>query len=148
MKKILLSLTMLATLAVANARPVPDVSEKIKKSFQQEFSGAKVLEWNDAGEFVKATFLIGGLRAEAYFSPNGELQGSVRTLFYNQLPLAVIASVDRRCGESTPVLVTEVTNGDGTSYHLNMEGNEKKFRLVVDANGNITDIEKTKVKKG
>ncbi|HUR65038.1 MAG TPA: hypothetical protein VMZ03_01705 [Chitinophagaceae bacterium] len=145
MKRLLLSLSCILTVIAATAAVDPDpVSEEVKTSFKKEFPGAQVLSWSDLGELVKATFLYSGYRSEAYFSAEGELQGSVRNIFYNQVPLAVSKEVDRKFTDADVMEVSEITNANGTSYIIRLESEKKKYKVQVDASGNTIKSEKIK----
>ena len=139
---IFLFLTMTAVTAFAG-KSYP-VNEEVKEAFKKEFPGAEVLSWDDAGDFVKAVFLLNGYRSEAYFDPEGELQVAVRNLFFNQLPLAVTKSVDKRFPDADILEVTEISRAEGTSYRIRLETTTKKYKLNLDANGQIISTERSK----
>ena len=145
MKKLFLSLSLLLTVAgTVLANEKANVNEQVKASFKKEFPGASLIEWNNPGEYYKATFMLWGHRTEAYFTEDGQLQGSMRSLFYNQLPLVVMTSVDKRFEGAEILDVNEINNSSGTTYSLLLEINNKKYRLKADANGGITEIKKVK----
>ena len=142
-KKLVLCFSLLLSVTLASALPPdPDPNEEVKASFKKEFPGAKVLSWSDVGELVKATFLFAGYRSEAYFNAEGELQGSIRNIFYSQLPLAVTQAVDRRFSDADVLEVSEITNGNGTRYLLRVETKTKKYKVQMDAGGNLLNLEK------
>lgn len=145
-KKISLALSFMLFVAVSNvsATTDPTVNEKVDAAFKKEFSGAKLIRWTNLGEFLKATFILGNHRTEAYFSPDGQLEGSMRTLFYSQLPLVVMTSVDKKFVNADIWDVTEINNANGTTYRITLEQKNRKYRVRVDANGNFKDIEKLK----
>ena len=120
------------------------MNDEVKASFKKEFPGAQVISWSDLGELVKATFLFAGYRSEAYFSPEGELQGSIRNIFYSQLPLAVTKEMERRYTGADVLEVSEITNNNGTRYLLRMESKTKKYKVQIDASGNVISSEKVK----
>jgi len=139
------SLSLILTMAITTANAAPDpVSKQIQESFKKEFPNTQALAWNAVGEFMRATFLLDGQRTEAYFSEDGTLQGSVRLLFFSQLPLAVMKAVEKRYQEPDALDVYEVTNDEGTSYRITLESQEKKYKIKVDANGNITQSDRLK----
>jgi hypothetical protein len=148
MKRIILSFTLMMTLGVTIAlaapgskiNPGPDVVEMFKK----EFAGAEFVKWTVQGEYQKASFVLGGHRAEAYYTITGEYLGSIRDLFYDQLPLAVMKSVDNKYPEADISELTEVATTDGVTYKMLVELKSKKVRLTVDSSGNF--VEKTVVK--
>lgn len=122
----------------------PKISKAVKESFNKEFMGAKLLEWSEEAGFLKATFILGDHRTQAFFKEDGQLQGSIRTLFYNQLPLAVMTAVDKRFSNAEILDVNEINNSLGTAYTITLEAKHKKYRLRLGANGNINDIERLK----
>jgi hypothetical protein len=147
MKRIFLSLSLMLTvgLTAVLANDETPVSSQVQESFKKEFAGAQFVKWSGVEEYLKATFVLGGHMAEAYFNANGELQGCVRDLFYDQLPLAVMKSLDKRFAEADILEVREITNTAGTTYRVTLEMSDKKYRVKTDAEGNI--IEEEKVKK-
>lgn len=144
MKRIILSMSLLLTIAVmtASASADPIVNEKVQQSFEKEFSSVKFVEWNDAGDYLKATFILWGLRTEAYFTPDGKLQGCARTLFYNQLPLSVMNSFDKEFTDADVLEVIEISNASGTFYKLTFDQKKKRYEIKADTGGNITEIKK------
>jgi hypothetical protein len=148
MKKIFLSMTMLLIVATttvwaANTEP-PVVIKQAEAAFQNEFAGAEFVTWTEAGDLLKAGFLFRGHRVEAYFNREGELQASIRSLIYSQLPLAVITSLDKHFAGNDVLDILEI-NKDGTAnYKLNIEVKDKKYQVRINASGHI--IEKQRVR--
>lgn len=146
MKKLVLSFSLVLTLvagsAFANADPT--ISEDVKESFKKEFAGAELVKWEEAGDHVKAIFVLNGFRTEAYFKQNGELQGSARSLFFSQLPLVVMTSVDKRFAGADIIDVNEVNNSSGTYYRITLESGKKKYRVRLNADGTLADTERLK----
>jgi hypothetical protein len=130
--------------ASAAANDPATISKEVQAAFQKEFPGSEVLNWNNVGEYSRAVFLLDGRRTEAYFSEDGRLQGSIRSLFFNQLPLAAMTAVDKRYTAADVMEVYEITNDEGTAYKITLESQGKKFRIKIDPNGNITQSEKLK----
>ncbi len=146
MKKIFLSVTLLLTVAVATAfsNDGTRISKAVEASFKKEFPGSEVLSWTSLGEYSRAVFILGGHRTEAYFSEDGQLRGSIRYLFFSQLPLAVMTAVDKRYPSAEISEVHEITNDEGTNYRISLEKEGKKYNLKADACGNITQTERVK----
>jgi hypothetical protein len=146
MKKIFLSLSLMLTAAVTSvfAKEGPGIGEEVLTSFNKEFAGAQSVEWKVLDNYVKATFVLGDHRTVAYFDTNGELQGSIRALFYNQLPLRVMTAVDKKYADADVLDISEINNSNGTSYRITLEAQQKTYRIRVDVDGNITDTEKVK----
>jgi hypothetical protein len=146
MKRIYVGLSLLLAVITVQAFASDSitVSEEIQQSFRKEFPGALLTEWTNPGDYYKATFMLAGHRTEAYFNQRGGLEGTVRTLFYDQLPLSVITAVDKRFTGATILDVLEVNNSDGTIYTLTLETNEKKIKVKWDSAGNFLESQKIK----
>ena len=145
MKKLILSLTLSLTIGVTTlfANEIT-VSDRVKQSFEKEFSKAQLVTWNNAGEFLKASFVWAGHRAEAYFNQEGQLQGCARDIFYDQLPMAVMTSLDKKFAGADVIDVNEITNSEGTNYRLTLEVSGKKYRVKCDTAGNVVETERLK----
>ncbi len=146
MKKILFSAMLLTGLGITSAfasEPLPEETAAAK-NFKKEFAGAEYVKWNSIGDYQKASFLLGGHRAEAYFDADGMLAGSVRDLFYDQLPLAVMKTVDSRFSNADIIDVREISNADGTSYKVELESASKRYTLKLSSAGDL--LEKKAVK--
>lgn len=123
----------------------PFHNPKAEAVFAKQFAGAENVKWASVdADHVKVAFTLGGTRAEAYFSAAGELLGTVRNLFYNQLPLLVMQSVSNRFGEPVIIEVKEITNTEGTSYRVILEHKEKKYNVRLNSLGEIIESEKVK----
>lgn len=144
MKKLLLSLSLVLTVALGTAFAAPDpfINEAVKEAFKKEFSGAELVEWREVGNHLKATFVLNGYRTEAYFNQEGELQGSARSLFFSQLPLVVMTAIDKRYNGADILDVNELNSNSGTYYRITLETGKKKYRVRVDADGTVVDTER------
>lgn len=146
MKKLFLSLSLMLTVAasIALANDKANVNKEVEAAFKKEFPAANLIEWNNSGELFKATFILWGHRTVAYFTEGGQLQGSTRSLFYNQLPLVVMTSIDKRFAGAEVLDVNEINNSEGTTYTLLLETNNKKYRVKTDSSGDISEIKRLK----
>ncbi len=143
MKRIITAAALVLVTAAAPAfANEPVVTERVKAAFEEEFGGASLLGWARNGDFYRATFMLAGTRTEAFFTPRGELAGSIRGVLYNQLPLAVVSSVEKRFTGIGLVELFEISNADGTSYLFTLESGNKQYRVRMDANGNMTGKER------
>ncbi len=147
MKKFILSLSLLLTIAaVAVANVYNDTNPRIKASFEKEFAGAEQVRWSRSGDYSKASFVVSGFRAEAWFSNDGELVVVARSIFYNQLPMAAMRSLEKAYPNVTMIEIMEITTQSGTRYNLSFEQKEKKFKAVLYPDGSISDVYRIKRK--
>jgi hypothetical protein len=146
MKKILVSLSILLTggLSSAFANHDPEPGQQVLDVFKREFAAAQNVTWNKQDEFDKATFLLGDSWVVAYYNTNGELEGCARDILFKQLPLAVMTAVDKRYANADINMVREISNINGTCYSLVVEAKSKKYKIKVDASGNINEVERIK----
>jgi hypothetical protein len=149
MKNLIVSLTALvvtaATPVVAHAT---DTDPRAEKIFARQFAGAENVIWMRLDEgYLRVTFVLNGIGAETFFDADGELVGTVRNLFYNQLPLVVMQTVDNKFKGAVAVEVNEITNADGTSYKIVLEEKNKKYNIRVNSLGQVTEVQRAKLKK-
>jgi hypothetical protein len=135
-----LALMLIVGLSSALAADEIDVDIKIKESFKKEFPEAELVIWNKLDDFYQASFVLEGHRVEAYFTENGELAGSSRTILIFQLPGAVIKSLKDRFHEAGFSDIHEIYNSEGTSYWLTAEIGNKKYRIKISPHGNISHV--------
>lgn len=144
MKKIFLSLSLIMTVvaSTAFANEVTEPSPGLQEIFKQEFPGAQNVSWSKQDGYQKVTFILGGRRSLAFFDSNNELAGSVRDLFYDQLPLRVMSTADKKFPEADFTEVREINNADGTTYMLIAESNNKKYKVKISSSGSISELER------
>jgi hypothetical protein len=146
MKKYIVSLSVMlgiiTTASFANNDPASE--EKAKETFKKEFAGAESVIWKEAGEYYRVSFVLLGNPVEAYFNAAGELEGSIRLLSFNELPLTLIKEVNKRFTNADVLDVYEVNNGEGTAYRLTLKSEGKKYRIRMSTDGGITEKEKLK----
>ena len=146
MKKIILSIAAVIAIGVsafANFES-PVANPRAQEVFKKEFAGAEAVTWAEEGGYNKVSFLLGGNRAIALFSNEGELLGSIRDLVYYQLPLAVITTIDKRFTGSAIFDIREVSNSEGTRYQFTLEQKGKKYHVALFPDGNLASMSKIK----
>ena len=146
MKKIFVSLTLLLTAAASTAfaNIVTDPDPGVEEVFKKEFAGAENVTWSQQENYQKATFILGGHRVVAYFNEENEFAGCIRNILYDQLPLIVTKTFDKKFPGADIEEIREITNSDGTSYLIRVDVNNKKLKVKITSDGNITEIEKLK----
>jgi len=144
MKKFILSLSLLLTIAAVAV--AGDINPLIKASFAKEFTGAEQVKWAQVGEHSKASFVVSGFRAEAWFSNDGELLVVARSILYNQLPMSALRSLDKAYPNVTMIEIMEITTQSGTRYNISFEQKGKKFKATLHTDGSFTDVQRVKTK--
>ncbi len=144
MKRIILSMAVMLTLGATAAFAGSEGNKKAQQVFQEEFKGAEQVKWTEVNEFSKANFVLAGHRTEAWFGADGELIGTIRDIFYNQLPVVVMRSLDKEFLNADIIDLREATGQKGTRYNLTIEKEGKKFKVSVAADGDIVELKKLK----
>lgn len=147
MKKIFLALSIMLTVAVSTtfANPVISENPQAEKTFNKEFAGAENIQWSKTRDGVlKVTFTWGGTRAEAYFDTEAELIATIRNIFYSQVPLNVMRSVNARFENPIVLGVNEISTTSGSRYLISLENNGKKYSATISSLGEISDVKKEK----
>jgi hypothetical protein len=145
MKKIILTLCVLAvSAATLFAADQPVSNPKAQENFKKEFNGAQSVVWSTDGDYAKVSFLFGGNSTVAWFGENGELVGSVRDLSFNQLPLTVMTSLERRFPQAATLDVREISNTEGTRYKVSLEYNGKKYKVALFPDGGVETVQRVK----
>ena len=146
MKKtlLLLPLLLVAISFTTFARLNNKVDPRAEQAFKKEFVGASNVTWATTGNFLKASFVWADHQAVAYYNNDAELIACVRGLFFNQLPLTVIRSVERNFNNAVTLEIMEITNDDGINYKMILEYKNKKYHVRLNSLGEILEQEKLK----
>ena len=144
MKKFILAVGFCSCFAVIASAAAPDPGFRVLQEFKREFPSAESVNWSEEGEFSKASFVLAGKRIIAFFSNEGKLEGSMREIFYDQLPLSVMTAIDRKFEAHEVLRVREINNAEGTHYKIRLDAGEKKFQVRVKPDGNISEVTRLK----
>lgn len=146
MKKIFLLSPLLLAFAslTAFSRLTNNVDPRAEQTFKNEFAGATHVVWAKKGSFLMATFTWGDHQTVAYFNANAELLGCIRGLFFNQLPLTVMRSVEKNFKDAIILQAMEITNGEGVRYKVIVEYKDKKHEIRLNSLGDIIANQKLK----
>jgi len=118
------------------------------KIFAKEFAGAQNVKWSRIEDGnLRVTFLLNGVAAETFFNADAEMLGTIRNLFYNQLPLSVMQTVNNRFVDGVVLDVKEITNPEGTTYKLTLEQKGRKYYVRLNSLGQVTEVIKQRIKK-
>ena len=130
MKKFFLVLSLsLAVVLTTAAHPAEKENPRVEKAFQKMFAGASHVNWSEVKEgCLKVSFVWGGHQSAAICERNGQLRGTVRGLFFKELPLSVTKAVTERFNNPVGLEVTEIFNEEGVRYVLVLEHTNKKSK--------------------
>lgn len=147
MKKFFLAAVILtASFVSAFANPVEKADPKAEQVFSKQFSGAKNITWSrtDAG-VLRVNFVWGGHSTVAYFNEQSEIVAAVRNMFFDQLPMAIVRSVETKFKSPVVTEVREISTEEGTQYAIVLEEGVKKFQVKFSSLGDV--LSKDRLKK-
>lgn len=147
MKKNFFALSLLIAISMASfANPTSNEEPKAVLVFSKMFAGAQHVKWTqEQGGYSQVAFTWGDHRAIAFFDVNAKFVGSIRGLFFNELPLSVIRSVNRTFDDPVVLQASEIYNEEGIHYSMELEYNNKLFKVKFDSHGSL--VEKVRIKK-
>jgi hypothetical protein len=132
------------TPALANETNTNPRTEAI---FSKQFTGAENVKWTSLQDGLeKVTFTLAGTRVDAYFDNEGELLGTVRNLFFNQLPLTVMQTINNKFTSAVVIESIEISNEEGINYMVVLEQKDKKYSIRLNSRGDIIETLKEKKK--
>lgn len=136
MKKITLVLGLMLIVGISSAfTNEKKVSAVVLESFNNEFSTAQEVSWQEGIGYYKAAFVFNGQNLSAYFSTEGELLSMDRNISLLQLPISLFIDLKNNHSEYWITDLFEVKNNEGTHYYVTLENADKVLRLSAN-NGN------------
>lgn len=129
MKKLILTLAIVASALCSFATEEERVNLVVLKSFQQEFAGAQDVQWTSAGSNFKAAFVFNNQHVFAFFTAAGELMGVTRNMTSLELPVTLQASLKKDYSQFWISNLFEISNAEGTHYYITLESADAKVIL-------------------
>jgi hypothetical protein len=144
MKKVIAILTATLIAVSTYAFSPFDPNERVLKAFNETFSTATEVRWEEYPKYFAVSFVSGGIRAKVNYDKEGNMISSLR--YYNPqlLPLYILNKVSQENSKKKLFGVTEVTVGGNIAYYIKLEDNTSWYTLKVDTDGNSQIVEKYK----
>ncbi|HYV53065.1 MAG TPA: hypothetical protein VE933_00640, partial [Chitinophagaceae bacterium] len=121
MKRTIFTLALSLILGTASfANNDVTINQKAEQSFKKEFTQAKDVSWQKAGEMVKATFTLNERVLFAYYSESGDLVAVTRNITPDQLPITLVSSLRKNYAEFWVSDLFEMVSGGQTNYYVTL----------------------------
>lgn len=143
MKKILLAPLLIAAV-ITHAAIRPEINEKIIKAFNETFTYAEDVVWQESGNFYQVNFWQGGINIRARYDENGTLLGTIRYYYEKQLPPAIIAKLKSHYKGKAIFGVTEVSTEETVRYFINLRDDKHWYIVESDVFGSLRQTDKFK----
>ena len=118
------------------------VNEKVLKVFNETFTGAEEVHWNEFSDHYTVNFLIAGVRSKADYDKEGNMISCIRYYRPNALPLNILGQLKRQYPARTLYGVTEVTAGSNIVYFVKMDDARHWYTVKIDGAGETEQSEK------
>ena len=139
MKKVLAVICSMMFIAGAYAF---EVNEKVLKSFNETFSSAEEVKWEEYKTYYTVSFMHSGIRSKVNYDKDGRMLGSIRYYAPQMLPLNIYNRLKLDFSKKELFGVTEVTFGTDVTYFVKMQDSKNWITVKLDASGNSTIHEK------
>ncbi|MDQ3846698.1 MAG: hypothetical protein M3342_22200 [Bacteroidota bacterium] len=141
MKKLLFAAATLVSL-LSFATPPADINAKVLKAFNETFTHAQNVIWNEVAGYYDVSFKMNDIQTRVRYDNRGNFIQSIRYYNEQQLPLNVVSKLKKRYADKKVFGVTEMTTTSEVIYRIVLE-DEKHWLIVhADATGSIEEMEK------
>lgn len=144
MKKVIAILTALVITGSAFAFGPFDPNEKVLKAFNETFTTAQEVRWEEFPKYFAVSFVSGGIRSKVNYDKEGNMISSIRYYAPQLLPLYILNKVSQENPKKKLFGVTEVTYGGNIAYYIKLEDKTNWYTLKIDMDGNSQIVEKYK----
>jgi len=145
MKKLIFALTMLFGSATSFAVTPPDVNQKVLKAFGETFKNPTEVNWHEYDNYFEVNFKQDEIKTQVRYDSEGNITGTTRYYFENQLPPHIISKLKKKYPERSVFGVTEIYSADSDLlYHITMEDEKNWYTVKSDPMGSFEQTDKFK----
>lgn len=130
---------------VAIAAPAPPkVNEKILKAFNETFTAAQNVSWQEYEDYSQANFVVDKILVRAQYAEDGRLIRTIRYYSEKELLPNIVAKLKKRYAGKEITGVTESSSDDEVSFTINIKDENNWYIVKADVYGNLQQTEKFK----
>lgn len=135
---------LLASFAATAATP-PEVNDKVLKAFNETFTNAKDVTWEEfANNNCQANFKMNEIIVKVLYDDNGNLLQTMRYYTEKNLPPNILAKLKKKYPGKDVFAVTEITNDTELSYNITLRDENNWYVVKSDYLGNLQQTSKFK----
>ncbi|SDC66204.1 hypothetical protein [Niabella drilacis] len=144
MKLLIIIVATAFSIHVFANKPAP-VSEKVLSTFSVIFKDTGPVSWIESPDYITAVFKKDHILYRAMLDKtNGSLLQTIRYYGEANLPPNLLFGIKKKLGKKEIFGVTEVMTSQTTNYIIVVNDAKNTYKVNVDANGNITFLNKFK----
>jgi hypothetical protein len=144
MKKLIVACCVFAAVTAKATGRLPEVNQKILKSFTETFTYAEDVVWQEDNHMYQANFWQGGINIRARYDDDGNLLETIRYYFEKQLPPLVLAKIKKKYAGKGIFGVTEISTDEYISYFVTLQDDKNWYTVKSDNYGNLQETERFK----
>jgi hypothetical protein len=145
MKRIFMACSILLIAGSTIAAVPPKVNSFVQRSLTEEFKGAENVSWLRIGDLTEAIFDWNGVRSQAFFEDNGQLEAFAQSIEKTYLPQKTKLLISKKYNGYSIMEVTKLESIDnGTNYYVLLESEQNKIILQADTAGRTNVFSRVK----
>jgi hypothetical protein len=138
--KSIFNLALLLTGFAATAAPTPN--ERVLKAFNETFSTAVNVTWEEFDHNSQANFKLNDIKIKALYDGEGNLVETIRYYTEEILPPNIVAKLKKRYAGKEIYSVTEVSSENELSYYISLKDQKNWYIVKSDPLGYIVQTDK------
>lgn len=142
MKKVIAIIFAALVTAGAYAFGPFDPNEKVLRAFNETFTKAEDVRWEEFPNYFAVSFVSGGIRSKVNYDKEGNMMSALRYYAPQLLPLNILNRISKENPKKKLFGVTEITVNGAIAYYIKLEDNTHWYTLKVDVDGNSQQTEK------
>lgn len=147
MKKFfLLALVAIATGTSAFADPAT-ISTKALKHVAASYKNATDITWTTTDAFSKISFSLGEEKVETFYTTDGDLIGTTKTMAFDKLPKAAIETIVTKYTYPQYQLkdcIQFTGTGNDNNYYISLSAPNENIVLEISKSGSVRVFSKTR----
>ena len=142
MKRIILTLALFVSItAFASNKPV-EVNEKVLKAFNETFSKATDVVWQEYENLYQANFKQDDIQVRAQYDQDGGLIKTIRYYGEKQLLPNILSKLKKKYSSKEIFGVTETTSSEEVSFVITIRDQKNYILVKSDVYGNLEQTDK------
>ena len=121
-----------------------EVSEKVKKLFNESFRDVTNVHWSDYQQYYEVKFTRASISTRMLYDTDGNILETYRYYGEDQLPPMLISKLNHKYTDREIFGVTELSSENGTTYYIVMDDAKNWYTVQSDEKGHFDQIRKYK----
>jgi hypothetical protein len=144
MKKLIYLAILFAGFFASAANP-PEINEKVLKAFNETFTDAKNVTWQEMNNnSYRANFKLSEVQVRAMYDDEGNLLETIRYYGERNLPPNILAKIKKNYAGKEVFGVTEITSNEEVSYYVTLKDEKNWYQVKADPYSNLQLTQKFK----